>query len=534
MISKNINSINVNDYVLSFNTVTNTYEYKKVKRVLNNGKRELLKITLANQHEIKLTPDHKVLTSDGYIDAKYANDVLCNDDFIPIIDKEYIENETVYDIEVEDNHNFCVQNKKSFKSFAVVHNCGAQVPFSSINYGTNTTPEGRMIIKNVLLATRSGLGHHETPIFPVQIFRMKKGINFNEGDPNYDLFELACQTSAERLFPNFEYQDVPYNLQYYKEGKPETYLAVMGCRTRTYGNINGDSVCAGRGNFSFTTINLPRLGILAKGDWNKFYSDLDNLMDMARDQLIARFEIIANKHVYNFPFAMGQHLWNDSEDLKNSDTVRKPLMNSSLAIGFIGLAECMTAMTGKHHGEDGKVYNLAYDVIKHMRARTDMYEKETGFNFGTFSTPAEGLSFRFLRIDRKRFGVIEGVTDKEYYTNSFHIPVSYHITAAKKMQLEGKFHELCNGGCITYVELDGDPTKNIKAFECLVKYANDCGINYFAINHPVDRCPVCGYTGIIGDECPKCGFKDGMTEMSLDKIVKCCSEMPDFEIVKDQ
>ena len=424
---------------------------------------------------------------------------------------------------------------------AFVHNmnslhsrAGAQVPFSSINYGTNTTPEGRMIIKNVLLATRSGLGHHETPIFPVQIFRMKKGINFDEGDPNYDLFELACQTSAERLFPNFEYQDVPYNLQYYKEGKPETYLAVMGCRTRTYGNINGDSVCAGRGNFSFTTINLPRLGILAKGDWNKFYSDLDNLMDMARDQLIARFEIIANKHVYNFPFAMGQHLWNDSEDLKNSDTVRKPLMNSSLAIGFIGLAECMTAMTGKHHGEDAEVYNLAYDVIKHMRARTDMYEKETGFNFGTFSTPAEGLSFRFLRIDRKRFGKIEGVTDKEYYTNSFHIPVSYHITAAKKMQLEGKFHELCNGGCITYVELDGDPTKNIKAFENLVKYANDCGINYFAINHPVDRCPVCGYTGIIGDECPKCGFKDGMTEMSLDKIVQCCSDMPDFEIVKDQ
>lgn len=424
---------------------------------------------------------------------------------------------------------------------AFIHNmnslhsrCGAQVPFSSINYGTNTTAEGRMIIKNVLLATRAGLGHHETPIFPVQIFRMKKGINFNEGEPNYDLFELACQTSAERLFPNFEYQDVPYNLQYYKEGHPETYIATMGCRTRTYGNINGDSVCSGRGNFSFTTINLPRLGILAKGNWNKFFLSLDKMMDLAKDQLISRFELIANKKVYNFPFAMGQHLWNDSEDLKNDDNIRKPLMNSSLAIGFIGLAECMKAMTGKHHGEDSDVYDLAYKVIEHMRARTDSYERETGYNFGTFSTPAEGLSFRFLRIDRKRFGVIEGVTDKEYYTNSFHIPVSYHITAAKKMQLEGKFHALCNGGCITYVELDGDPCKNLKAFETLVKYANDCGINYFAINHPVDRCPVCGYTGIIADECPNCGFKDGMTEMPVGKIQECCSGLLDFEIVKDQ
>lgn len=423
---------------------------------------------------------------------------------------------------------------------AFIHNmntlhsrCGAQVPFSSINYGTNTTEEGRMIIKNILLATRAGMGHHETPIFPVQVFRMKKGINFEKGEPNFDMFELACQTSAERLFPNFEYQDVPYNLQYYKEGHPETYIATMGCRTRTYGNINGDSVCAGRGNFSFTTINLPRLGILAKGDWNKFYSDLDKIMDMAKDQLISRFEIIANKKVYNFPFAFGQHLWNDSDDLRPDDCIRKPLMNSSLAIGFIGLAECMVAMTGKHHGESPEVYDLAYNVIKHMRERTDMYQEQTGYNFATFSTPAEGLSFRFVRIDAKRFGKIEGVTDKEYYTNSFHIPVNFNITAAKKMKLEGKFHELCNGGCITYVELDGDPTKNLKAFETLVKYANDCGINYFAINHPVDRCPVCGYTGIIGDACPKCGFRDGMQEMSIEKIHECCSDLLDYEIVKD-
>lgn len=478
------------------------------------------------------------------IDELYAtHNTVLSDDVLHLIGK-YLQanyplssNDVDYIIKrsVEKTNHETYQGMEAF-----VHNmnslhsrAGAQVPFSSINYGTNTTEEGRMIIKNVLLATRAGLGHHETPIFPVQVFRMKKGINFDEGDPNYDLFKLACQTSAERLFPNFEYQDVPYNLQYYKEGKPETYLAVMGCRTRTYSNVNGDSVCAGRGNFSFTTINLPRLGILAKGDWNKFYSDLDTLMDMARDQLIARFEIIANKKVYNFPFAMGQHLWMGSENLKNSDTVREALLNSSLAIGFIGLAECMIAMTGKHHGEDPKVYELAYNVIKHMRERTDMYQSETGFNFGTFSTPAEGLSFRFLRIDRKKFGKIEGVTDKEYYTNSFHIPVYYKITAAKKMQLEGKFHALCNGGCITYVELDGDLTKNLSAFEKLVKYANDCGINYFAINHPVDRCPVCGYTGVINYACPNCGFNDNMFEMSLDKIVECCSELPDFELVSD-
>ena len=426
-----------------------------------------------------------------------------------VLDKarEYTEKETFQAMEA------LVHNLNSMHSRA-----GSQTPFSSINYGTGTTEECRMVIRNVLLATEKGMGNGETPIFPVQIFRVKKGINFEKGEPNYDLFELACRVSAKRLFPNFEYQDTPYNIQYYKEGRPETELAVMGCRTRVYSNVNGDSICPGRGNFSFTTINLPRLGIEAKGDWDKFFTKLDYMMDLAKEQLEARYDIIAHKHVYNFPFAFGQKIYYGSENLKPNDEIGEALKNSSLSIGFIGLAECMVAMTGHHHGEGKQYYDQAYKIIKHMRERTDRYTKETHMNWSTFATPAEGLSSRFTRIDKKKYGVIPGVTDREYYTNSFHIPVYFDITAGKKMELEGPFHELCNAGAITYVEANGDFTKNLEAFEDLVKYGLKCGLNYFAINHPVDSCPVCGYTGIIDDQCPCCGFKDGDTEMDYDKL----------------
>lgn len=421
--------------------------------------------------------------------------------------KEYTEKETFQAMEA------LVHNLNSMHSRA-----GSQTPFSSINYGTGTTEECRMVIRNVLLATEKGMGNGETPIFPVQIFRVKKGINFEKGEPNYDLFELACRVSAKRLFPNFEYQDTPYNIQYYKEGRPETELAVMGCRTRVYGNVNGDSICPGRGNFSFTTINLPRLGIESKGDWDKFFTKLDYMMDLAKEQLETRYDIIAHKHVYNFPFAFGQKIYYGSENLKPNDEIAEALKNSSLSIGFIGLAECMVAMTGHHHGEGKQYYDQAYKIIQHMRERTDRYTEETHMNWSTFATPAEGLSSRFTRIDKKKYGVIPGVTDREYYTNSFHIPVYFDITAGKKMELEGPFHELCNAGAITYVEANGDFTKNLEAFEDLVKYGLKCGLNYFAINHPVDSCPVCGYTGIIDDECPCCGFKDGTTEMDYDKL----------------
>jgi ribonucleoside-triphosphate reductase len=349
---------------------------------------------------------------------------------------------------------------------------------------------------------------------------MKKGINFEKGEPNYDLFELACRVSAKRLFPNFVYIDAPQNIIYYKEGRPETEMAAMGCRTRTISNVNGDSITVGRGNFSFTTINLPRLGIDAKGDWDKFFTKLDYMMDLAKEQLESRYELISRKHVYNFPFAYGQHCVYGSENLAPNDEIKEALKNYSISIGFIGLAECMVAMTGHHHGEGKQYYDQALKIIQHMRERTDRYTEDTHMNWSLFATPAEGLSSRFTRIDKKRYGEIKGVTDRDYYTNSFHVPVYYDISAAKKMELEGPFHNLCNAGSITYVEANGDFTKNLEAFEDLVKYGLKCGLNYFAINHPVDSCPVCGYTGIIDDECPCCGFKDGDTEMDYDKLVE--------------
>lgn len=443
----------------------------------------------------------------------YYTSVLPDYDFKTklVLDKarEYTEKETFQAMEA------LVHNLNSMHSRA-----GAQVPFSSLNYGTNTTEEGRMIIRNVLLATEKGMGNGETPIFPVQIFKMKKGINFEKGEPNYDLFELACRVSAKRLFPNFVYIDAPQNIQYYKEGRPETEMAAMGCRTRTISNVNGDSITVGRGNFSFTTINLPRLGIDAKGDWDKFFTKLDYMMDLAKEQLESRYELISHKHVYNFPFAYGQQCVYGSEKLNPNDEIKEALKNYSISIGFIGLAECMVAMTGHHHGEGKQYYDQAVDIIKHMRERTDRYTEDTHMNWSLFATPAEGLSSRFTRIDKKKYGVIPGVTDRDYYTNSFHIPVYFDITAGKKMELEGPFHELCNAGSITYVEANGDFTKNLEAFEDLVKYGLKCGLNYFAINHPVDSCPVCGYTGIIDDECPCCGFKDGDTEMDYDKLVE--------------
>ena len=419
---------------------------------------------------------------------------------------------------------------------ALVHNlntmqsrAGAQTPFSSINYGTGTTEECRMIIKSVLKATDEGLGQGETAIFPVQIFRLHKGVNMEKGDPNYDLFELACKVSAKRLFPNFEYLDVPFNLQYYKEGHPETEIAVMGCRTRVIGNsvYPQNEVYTGRGNFSFTTINLPRLGIEAKGDWDKFYKDFDKMIDLAKNQLLDRFEMISHKHVYNYPFLMQQGVWIDSDNLDLNDEIGDVIKNASISIGFIGLAECLKAMMGKHHGESDEAYQKGLEIIRHLREKTDSFTKQYNLNFSTFASPAEGLSGRFTRLDKKRYGIIEGVTDREYYTNSFHIPVYFKIQAYKKMQLEGKFHELCNAGAITYIEADGDLTKNVQAFEDIVKYAGECGISYFSINHAVDRCPVCGYTGIIGDECPKCGFREGvgvsleqLKKRGLDKL--CC------------
>ncbi len=406
---------------------------------------------------------------------------------------------------------------------AFIHNlntmhsrAGAQVPFSSINYGTDTTPEGRMIIKNILLATEAGLGNGETPIFPVQIFKVKEGINYNKTDPNYDLFKLACRVSAKRLFPNFSFLDAPFNISYYKEGRPETEVAYMGCRTRVIANYYDPSreIVNGRGNLSFTSINLPRLAILSNGNIDFFYEQLDRKIDLVIDQLLARFRLQASKKVRNYPFLMGQGVWIDSEKLDLNDSVEEVLKHGTLTMGFIGLAECLKALTGTHHGESKEAQNLGLEIVGYMRRRMDEATRKYNLNFSLIATPAEGLSGRFVRMDAERFGKLPGITDRDYYTNSFHIPVYYNISAYDKIKLEAPYHTLTNGGHISYIELDGDPSENLDAFEKVVHVMKESGIGYGSINHPVDRDPECGYTGIIGDTCPKCGRRecDGVHE----------------------
>lgn len=386
---------------------------------------------------------------------------------------------------------------------------GAQVPFSSINYGTDISWEGRLAIEQLLLATEAGLGNGETPIFPIQIFRVKEGINYNVDDPNYDLFKLAIRVSAKRLFPNFSFIDAPFNLQYYKAGHPETEVAYMGCRTRVMGNVYDPTreIAPGRGNLSFTSINLPRLGIVSK-NIDDFFRQLDLMLDAAMRQLLDRYKIQGSRLVRNFPFLMGEGVWMDSNDLKPEDRVGEILKHGTLSIGFCGLAECLKALIGKHHGETQEAQNLGLSIVSYIRTYCDEKSKELGMNVTCLATPAESLAGRLLRADRERFGIIKGVTDREYYTNSFHIPVYFPISAAEKIELEAPYHALTNAGHITYVEMDGDPSKNLKAFEDIVRYMKECGIGYGSINHPVDRDPVCGYNGIINDVCPKCGRKE--------------------------
>ncbi len=411
---------------------------------------------------------------------------------------------------------------------ALIHNLntmhsrrGAQTPFSSINYGMDTSPEGRMVMKNVLLATDAGLGHGETPIFPIQIFRVKEGINYNPGEPNYDLFKLAIKVSAKRLFPNFSFQDAPFNLQYYDPNDVRTEIGYMGCRTRVVSNVYDKTkqITYSRGNLSFTSINLPRLAIEAKGDEEGFYKSLRKYLELCTKQLLDRFAIQKKKKVRNFPFLMGQGVWLDSENLGPDDEVGEVLKHGTLSIGFIGLAEALTALYGHHHGEGEEYQQKGLEIIGYMRRFVDEQCEKTGLNFSLLATPAEGLSGRFIKMDKKRYGVIPGVTDKEYYTNSFHIPVSFPISAFDKINLEAPYHALTNAGHITYVELDGDVSQNLEAFESVVRAMKERGIGYGAINHPVDRDPVCGYNGIIGDVCPRCGRRDG-EGVPLEKLQK--------------
>ena len=441
----------------------------------------------------------------------------------------YADNETVakvqkfaYETSVKET------NRATYQAMeALIHNlntmnsrAGAQTPFSSINYGMDTTPEGRMVIENILLAQEAGLGNGETPIFPIHIFKVKDGVNYNPTDPNYDLFKLACRVSAKRLFPNFSFVDAPFNLQYYKEGNPDTEIAYMGCRTRVIGNNFDPSreIVTGRGNLSFTSINLPRLAINAKGNVGTFFDSLDDMMELCIEQLLHRFKIQASKKVKNYPFLMGQGVWIDSDKLGINDEVGEVLKHGTLSVGFIGLAECLKSLIGKHHGESEEARELGLEIITRMRERMDEESKRTGLNFSLLATPAEGLSGRFVRMDKERYGEIAGVTDRDYYTNSFHVPVYYPISAFEKIKIEGPYHNLTNAGHISYIELDGDPSTNLNAFEKIVRCMKENGIGYGAINHPVDRDPVCGYTGIIEDKCPMCGRTEAEHTQSFERI----------------
>lgn len=403
---------------------------------------------------------------------------------------------------------------------ALVHNlntmhsrAGAQVPFSTLNYGTDTSRWGRQVIHSLLKATHQGMGNGETPIFPVQIFKIKEGVNYNPEDPNYDLFQLAMRVSAERLFPNFSFMDAPYNAQYLKRDEdghidPDTEVAYMGCRTRVMANVNGPETTSGRGNLSFTSVNLVRCALESKGSFDIFLKNVYDACTIARDQLLHRFEIQKHRHVYNYPFLMGNGVYLDSGDLEWDDEIESALVHGTLSIGFIGLAEAMFCIFGQHHGESDAVWKHAFDTVRFMRDFCDRESEEHRLNFSLLATPAEGLSGKFVGKDKEKFGEIPGVTDKDYYTNSFHVPVYYNIGVAEKIEKEAPFHSLCNAGHITYVELDGDTTSNLSAFETIVRHMHDCGIGYGAINHPVDRDPICGYRGVIYDTCPCCGRKE--------------------------
>ena len=502
------------------------FDYAMAKGVRVTYKKEYLKNLVKAIELLTDVKNPEELANDIVKSIKYDKDLVAclenSNGYLEVEKKylsKYLDNETIDKIQ-----KFTVKytdkevTKATYQAMeGFIHNlntmhsrAGAQVPFSSINYGLDTTPEGRLVMKQLLYATEAGLGNGETPIFPIQIFRVKEGISYNKEDKNYDIFKLSCRVSAKRLFPNFSFIDAPFNLQYYREGDYNTEIAYMGCRTRVMGNVydKKHEVTCGRGNLSFTSINLPRLGIEANKDVEKFFEMLDEKMDLVIDQLKFRFQIQANKKVYNYPFLMGQHVWLDSEKLKNDDKLGDVLKHGSLTVGFIGLAECLKALIGKHHGESEEARELGLKIISHMRERLDEQSQKDKMNFTLIATPAEGLSGRFVKIDKQKYGIIEGVTDREYYTNSFHVPVYYKISAFNKIKIEAPYHELTNGGHISYVELDGDPTKNLEAFEQIIRCMKESGIGYGSINHPVDRDPVCGFTGIIKYMCPCCGRKE--------------------------
>lgn len=394
---------------------------------------------------------------------------------------------------------------------------GGQVVFSSLNLGTCTKPGGRLAIKAVLKALDDGIGKGVTSLFPIVIFKLKDGISYKAGDTNYDLRLEAERVCAKRMFPNFSNLDAPYNLKFYKEGHPETEVAYMGCRTRVIANVNGPEIVTDRGNLSFTTLNLPRFAIEAKkealdGDpelaLGIFYNKLNKYLDMAKRQLEHRYEIQCSKKVYNFPYVMMQGAYMGSEYLLPEDSIRKAIENGTLSFGFVGLSEALKAMFGHDHTEGEEYQKIGIDIVKYMYDYCTELTKETHLNWSLIATPAESVAGTLLRMDKKLYGEIEGVTDKEYYTNSFHVPVSKKMRASEKVRIEAPYHQYCTAGAISYIELEGNPTQNIDALHTLVNVMHDSGMGYFSFNSNMDTHTGCGYTGIIGDTCPFCGQKE--------------------------
>ena len=376
---------------------------------------------------------------------------------------------------------------------------GAQVPFSSINLGTDTNEAGRRVTKNLLLAFEAGLGRGENPIFPNIIFRLKAGVNLNPGDPNYDLFQLAMRVASKRLNPTFSFMDSSFNKPY------GDLAAYMGCRSRVIANRRGPSVTDRRGNLSFTTINLPRVGIKAKGNIDKFFKLLREKMDLCIRQLYHRYKVQSKLKVKDMPFVMGQGLYLDSDKLKPDDTIEEAIKHGTLTVGFIGLAETLISLVNKHHGASDEAQKLGLVIVAFMRKEIEKAAEEYNLNYTLLATPAEGLSGRFVKLDANEYGVIPGVTDKRYYTNSYHVPVKFKINAYEKIKKEGQYHKYCDAGHISYVEMESPPIHNIEAVESIIKFMGECDMGYAAINFPVDFCVNCHFTGVIDqDTCPNC------------------------------
>lgn len=395
---------------------------------------------------------------------------------------------------------------------------GNQVVFSSINYGTDTSAEGRCVIRELLKSTYEGVGHGSTAIFPIQIWKKKRGVSYLPEDPNYDLYKLACKVSARRFFPNFLNLDATFNRdEAWVANDPRRFeheVATMGCRTRVFENRFGEKTSIGRGNLSFTTINIVRIAIEQMGIEDKeeriakFFERLDEVMDLTARQLDERFQFQKTAFAKQFPLLM-RVLWNHTEGLKPNDSIESVINQGTLGIGFIGLAECLIALTGKHHGESDEAQQLGLRIVSHMREKVNTYSDNYRHNYSVLATPAEGLSGRFTKKDRKTFGVIPGVTDKDYYTNSNHVPVYYHCSPRHKAKIEGPYHELTLGGHIFYVEIDGDATHNEESIMQIVDMMDQYNIGYGSVNHNRNHCPNCGYENAEKDEtcCPKCGAR---------------------------